>query len=52
MEHSKMFDKINRWYNCDPQLWTKEMVYDAVPKLITAAEYEEITGEPYEESAD
>lgn len=46
--HSPMFDKINRWYNeVVPPLWTKEMVYKAVPKMITEAEYEEITGEPY-----
>lgn len=51
--HSRMFEKINHWYNeCVPQVWTKKMVHDAVPKLITAEEYEEITGEPYEESSD
>jgi len=49
MEHSRMFEKINHFYNeVVPALWTKDMVYDAVPKLITAEEYEEITGEPYE----
>lgn len=43
-----MFDKINHFYNdVIPPLWTKDMVYDAVPKLITAEEYEEITGELY-----
>lgn len=48
MEHSRMFDKINHWYNeCVPAVWTKEQVYAAVPKLITPEEYEEITGEPY-----
>ena len=48
MEHSRMFEKINHWYNeCIPPLWTKEQVYQAVPKLITPEEYEEITGEPY-----
>lgn len=43
-----MFDKINHWYNeVVPQVWTKDMVYKAVPKMITAEEYEEIVGEPY-----
>lgn len=40
-----MKDKIKRWYELG--LWTKEQVYKAVPKLITAEDYEEITGEPY-----
>lgn len=44
--HSNMFEKIKMYY--DKKVWTKEMVYNAVgKKLITAAEYEEITGEPY-----
>ena len=43
--HSKYFQKVLLWYK--KGLWTKEMVYDAVPKMITEAEYEEITGEPY-----
>lgn len=48
VKHSPMFNKINHWYNeVVPALWTKEMVRNAVPKLITEAEYEEITGEPY-----
>lgn len=48
MEHSKMFYKINHFYNeVVPPIWTKEQVYAAVPKLITAEEYEEIVGEPY-----
>lgn len=47
--HSKWFDKINKWYNSVPQMWTKKQVHDAVEKgKITEAEYEEITGEPYE----
>ena len=41
-----MFEKIKKWY--DLGLWTKEMVHNAVPKLITPEQYEEITGEPYE----
>ena len=45
MNHSEMFEKIKYWY--DKGLWDKEKVYKAVGKeLITAAEYEEITGEP------
>lgn len=43
--HSKWFTKIKTWY--DKGLWTEEMVYEAVPKMITAEEYEEIIGEPY-----
>lgn len=42
-----MFEKIKLWY--DKGLWSKEKVHDAVEKgQITAEEYEEITGEPYE----
>lgn len=48
MQHSPMYDKINHWYNeVVPAVWSKDMVYKAVPKMITAEEYEEITGEPY-----
>ncbi len=48
MKHSPMFNKINHWYNeVIPALWTKEMVKNAVPKMITKEEYEEITGDPY-----
>lgn len=43
--HSKWFEKIRLWYT--KNLWTKEMVLDAVPKMITEEEYEEITGETY-----
>ena len=43
MEHSKMFEKIKYWFtHC---LWTKEQVHNAVPKLITEEEYNEIIGE-------
>jgi hypothetical protein len=50
-DHSPKFDKVKKYY--DDGLWTKEMVYNMVtnPKSkpwITAEEYEEITGEPYE----
>lgn len=45
--HSKMFYKIKAWY--DAGVWSKQWVHDAVGKgKITAAEYEEITGEVYE----
>ena len=50
MEHSKMFDKINHWYNSTPRMWTKRQVHDAVIKgKITPEEYYEITGEPFED---
>ena len=47
--HSKNFEKIKNYY--DTGLWTKEQVYNVVGKKqgITPEEYEEITGEPYEE---
>ena len=41
-----MKDKIVRWYKM--KLWTKDMVADAVKKIvITAEDYFEITGEVY-----
>lgn len=41
-----MFDRIKGFY--DKRLWTKSQVHDAVEKgVLTAAQYEEITGEPY-----
>ena len=41
------YDRIKRFY--DGGLWTKSMVGDAVVKgVITPAQYEEITGEPYQ----
>lgn len=44
--HSKMFDRIRKWYN--EGNWSARMVGDAVAKgKITAAEYEEIVGQPY-----
>ena len=47
MKHSKMFGKIKAWY--DTGAWPKDWVRNAVVKgKITAAEYEEITGEVYE----
>lgn len=46
MEHSRMFEKVKRYY--DRGLWKKAAVRSAVVKeWITAAEYEEITGETY-----
>lgn len=43
-----MFRKIKKWY--DQGLWTKQMVAKAVAKgVITPEQYQEITGELYEE---
>lgn len=45
--HSKKYEKVKSYY--DKGLWSKRQVHDAVIKgWITAAEYEEIVGEPYE----
>lgn len=41
------FEKVKDYY--DRGLWTKTMVYNVVGKWITPEQYEEITGEPYEE---
>ena len=42
-----MFEKIKRWY--EQGLWTKAWVHNAAVKgKITAEQYEEITGEPFE----
>jgi len=48
-EHSKNFEKIKSYY--DTGLWNKDRVHTVVGKKkgITAEEYEEITGESYEE---
>lgn len=44
--HSKKFALVKKYY--DKGLWTEFAVRNAVAKQwITAAEYEEITGEPY-----
>lgn len=46
IEHSKKFARIKQCY--ENGWWNKQMVADAVTKgLITASEYEEITGEVY-----
>ena len=47
MEHSAKFELVKNYY--DTGRWSKKAVKNAVVKSwITAAEYEEITGEPYE----
>lgn len=43
---SKKFEMVKEYY--DRGVWSKERVYNAVGKFITAEEYELITGEPYE----
>ena len=44
---SRKFEKVKEYY--DKGLWTNGMVANAVVKgWITAAEYEEITGEPFQ----
>lgn len=46
--HSAKYETVKNMY--DKGLWSKKRVHDAVVKgWITEAEYEEITGEPYEE---
>lgn len=52
--HSPKFATVKKYYNTfkpdGTRMWTEEMVKNAVVKgWITAAEYEEIVGEPYEE---
>jgi len=45
---SPKFNRVKRYY--DSGLWNKEMVHNAVIKSwITAEEYAEIVGEPYDE---
>ena len=47
MEHSEKFELVKNYYN--DGLWKKKAVKNAVKReWITAAEYEEITGEVYE----
>ena len=38
-------EKIAGYY--EAETWNEKMVWDAVEKWITAADYEDITGEPY-----
>ena len=46
MEHSPNFELVKDYY--DAEIWKKKAVRNAVKKnWITAAEYEEITGEAY-----
>lgn len=46
--HSPKYNKVKNYY--DKGLWNDEMVRNAVVKgWITAEEYTEITGKPYEE---
>ena len=46
--HSPKYAKVKKYY--DKGIWDIEMVHNAVVKgWITAEEFEEITGEPYEE---
>jgi uncharacterized XkdX family phage protein len=40
------FDRVKMYY--DKGLWSKERVYNVVGKVITAEEYEEITGQEYD----
>lgn len=52
-KHSVNYEKVKRFY--DKGLWSKEKVRNAVVNpesnpWITKAEYEEITGESYEEA--
>ena len=49
--HSKNFEKVKMYY--DKGLWSKAKVAQAVVKgWITAEEFQEITGEPYNAEAD
>ena len=48
MEHSPKYNKVKNYY--DSGLWKEHRVHEAVVKgWITPAEYEEITGQPYQE---
>lgn len=52
MKHSLNFYEIKRGYKIDGT-WTLAMVHDVVglPEGITAEEYRQITGQPYEAQA-
>lgn len=45
--HSPKFDKVKNYY--DTGKWSINRVHDAVGRWITADEYNEITGEIYED---
>lgn len=48
MEHSKDFEKVKHYYEIGK--WSKQAVWNVtVKQRITPAEYEEITGEPFDE---
>lgn len=47
VEHSRYFEKIKKYF--DEGIWPIGWVRNAVGKKITPEEYEEITGEPYNE---
>lgn len=51
--HSKNFEKVKTYYDNyvagTKPAWDKTRVRNVVGKWITPGEYEEITGEPYEE---
>lgn len=46
---SPKFETVRDFYT--RELWSKERVYNAVGRWITAEEYEEITGEVYDGAA-
>lgn len=46
MEHSKNFEKVKYYY--DMGLWDINKVRNAVNRWITEAEFEEITGTPFQ----
>lgn len=55
MEHSKKFDLVKKYYNTrmsnGDRMWDENRVKNSVEKgWITAEEYEEITGQVYEEA--
>lgn len=47
MGHSTNYEKVKNYY--DNGRWSIERVRNAVGRWITEQEFEEITGEPYEE---
>ena len=50
-EHSPKYETVKKYYEDYLETgrgWDKNRVHAAVGKWITAEEYEEITGEPYE----
>lgn len=53
MDHSPKFNDVMKFYNLrrnGKRLWDERKVADAVKKgMITPEEFQEITGQPYEE---